>query len=221
MTNSENAGTPVTLLTEANQKLVPRPSLGLLANPIIQTIKSTTRIEDLIGEDIALRQSGAKFMALCPFHQEKTPSFTINAAEGFYHCFGCGAHGDVIDWMTEYRRLTVSQAIRELCARLGMPDPYSPSTPIRPSKPVRTSKDDEIEDLLHVELLVLQQYLFPRVNHRRTIRDSAARNSLPYLEKPPSEPWDREILAADRIVKALRHLYKNARLSTSSDTAGE
>lgn len=212
----------MTLLTEANQKLVPRPSLGLLANPIIQTIKSTTRIEDLIGEDIALRQSGAKFMALCPFHQEKTPSFTINAAEGFYHCFGCGAHGDVIDWMTEYRRLTVSQAIRELCARLGMPDPYSPSTPIRPSKPVRTSKDDEIEDLLHVELLVLQQYLFPRVNHRRTIRDSAARNSLPYLEKPPSEPWDREILAADRIVKALRYLYKNARLSTSSgDTVGE
>lgn len=217
----------MTILTEANQKLVPRPSLGLLANPIIQTIKSTTRIEDLIGEDIALRQSGAEFMALCPFHREKTPSFTVDPVKGFYHCFGCFAHGDVIDWMTEYRRLTVPQAIRELCARLGIPDPYSPSTPIRPSKPARTRKDDEIEDLLYVELLVLQQYLFPRVNHRRTIRDSAARNSLPYLgiparEKPPSEPWDREILAADRIVRGLRHLYKNARLSTSAgDTAGE
>ncbi|MBW8783875.1 MAG: DNA primase, partial [Novosphingobium sp.] len=63
---------------------------------------------------------GHEFKACCPFHNEKTPSFTVNDDKGFYHCFGCGAHGDVIRWMTDQRGLAFMDAVRELAAEAGM-----------------------------------------------------------------------------------------------------
>ena len=74
-----------------------------------------------------LIRAGREFKACCPFHNEKTPSFTVNDEKGFYHCFGCGAHGDVIRFLTDHRGLPFMDAVKELAAKAGMevpaPDP--------------------------------------------------------------------------------------------------
>ena len=74
-----------------------------------------------------LIRAGREFKACCPFHNEKTPSFTVNDEKGFYHCFGCGAHGDAIRFLTEAGGLPFMDAVKELAAKAGMevpaPDP--------------------------------------------------------------------------------------------------
>jgi len=74
-----------------------------------------------------LQKAGREWKACCPFHNEKTPSFTVSDEKGFYHCFGCGAHGDVIRWMTDQRGLSFMDAVKELASEAGMevprPDP--------------------------------------------------------------------------------------------------
>ncbi len=76
-----------------------------------------------------LTRAGREWKACCPFHDEKTPSFYVNDQKGFYHCFGCGAHGDVISWMTEQRGLSFIDACKELASEAGMevpaPDPVA------------------------------------------------------------------------------------------------
>lgn len=74
-----------------------------------------------------LQRAGHEFKACCPFHNEKTPSFYVNDQKGFYHCFGCEAHGDAIRWMTEQQGLQFMDAVKELALIAGMdvpaPDP--------------------------------------------------------------------------------------------------
>src|SRR5690606_30854596 len=86
-----------------------------------------TTLSTLIGKTIKVQKAGREYKACCPFHNEKTPSFTINDEKGFYHCFGCGAHGDAIRWMTDQRGLPFLDAIKELAANAGLevpaPDP--------------------------------------------------------------------------------------------------
>ncbi len=74
----------------------------------ISDLKSRVRLSSLIGETVALRRNGDEYVALCPFHVENTPSFTVVDAKGFFHCFGCPAHGDAIeqdrgDWSGRHR----------------------------------------------------------------------------------------------------------------------
>ena len=74
-----------------------------------------------------LIRAGREWKACCPFHNEKTPSFTVNDDKGFYHCFGCGAHGDAIRFLTDHRGMPFMDAVKELAAKAGMdvpaPDP--------------------------------------------------------------------------------------------------
>ena len=81
----------------------------------------------VISRTTRLTKAGHEFKACCPFHNEKSPSFTVNDSKGFYHCFGCGAHGDAIRWMTDQRGLSFMDAVKELAAEAGMevpaPDP--------------------------------------------------------------------------------------------------
>ena len=76
-----------------------------------------------------LTRAGREFKACCPFHNEKTPSFYVNDEKGFYHCFGCQAHGDAIRWLTDQRGLPFMDAVKELADAAGMelpaPDPRS------------------------------------------------------------------------------------------------
>lgn len=93
----------------------------------LDELRARVTLSSVIGRTTRLTKAGHEFKACCPFHNEKSPSFTVNDQKGFYHCFGCGAHGDAIRWMTDQRGLSFMDAIKELAAEAGMevpaPDP--------------------------------------------------------------------------------------------------
>ncbi len=89
----------------------------------LDELRSRTALSALIGRTVKVTKAGREHKACCPFHNEKTPSFTINDEKGFYHCFGCGAHGDAIRWMTDQRGLPFMDAVKELAAGAGMDVP--------------------------------------------------------------------------------------------------
>lgn len=98
-----------------------------LSPAFLDELRARTSLSTLIGRTVKVQKAGREYKACCPFHNEKTPSFTINDEKGFYHCFGCGAHGDAIRWMTDQRGLPFMEAVKELAQTAGMevpaPDP--------------------------------------------------------------------------------------------------
>jgi len=86
----------------------------------LDELRARVALSGVIGRTTRLTKAGHEFKACCPFHNEKSPSFTVNDAKGFYHCFGCGAHGDAIRWMTDQRGLSFMDAVKELAAEAGM-----------------------------------------------------------------------------------------------------
>ena len=95
----------------------------------LDELRARTTLSALIAPSVKLLKAGREFKACCPFHQEKTPSFTVNDEKGFYHCFGCGAHGDAIRFLTDARGMPFMDAVKELAAKAGMevpaPDPQA------------------------------------------------------------------------------------------------
>ena len=95
----------------------------------LDELRMRTTLSAVIGRTLRLTKAGREFKACCPFHNEKTPSFYVNDEKGFYHCFGCEAHGDAIRWLTDQRGLPFMDAVKELAAEAGMevpaPDPQA------------------------------------------------------------------------------------------------
>ncbi|MBA4091865.1 DNA primase [Sphingobium sp. 3R8] len=89
----------------------------------LDELRARTSLSTLIGKTVKVTKAGREYKACCPFHNEKTPSFTINDEKGFYHCFGCGAHGDAIRWMTDQRGLPFMEAVKELAQAASMDVP--------------------------------------------------------------------------------------------------
>lgn len=83
-------------------------------------LKAQLNIVDIIGREVALKRSGSGYMGLCPFHSEKTPSFSVNEGKQFYHCFGCGKSGDVISFVSEYYKLPFMEAVEKLARENGI-----------------------------------------------------------------------------------------------------
>lgn len=96
---------------------------GRIPDAFIESVLAKTDLVALIKESIELKKSGANYSACCPFHSEKTPSFTVSAVKQFYHCFGCGAHGDAIRFLMEHRRLHFTEAVEALANRIGLEVP--------------------------------------------------------------------------------------------------
>ncbi|WP_153109689.1 DNA primase [Propionivibrio limicola] len=95
----------------------------MIPESFIQELLHRIDIVELIDSYVPLKKAGANFAACCPFHNEKTPSFTVSPAKQFYHCFGCGAHGTAIGFLMEYSGLGFIDAIKELSSRAGLPMP--------------------------------------------------------------------------------------------------
>ena len=89
----------------------------------IAELNDRADIVELVGRFVPLKKAGANFQGLCPFHDEKSPSFSVSPAKQFYHCFGCGAHGNALRFMMEYQGLGFIEAVKELAGQLGMPVP--------------------------------------------------------------------------------------------------
>ncbi|MBC7987912.1 MAG: DNA primase, partial [Sphingomonadaceae bacterium] len=98
-----------------------------LSPAFLDELRLRTTLSALIGKQVKLTRAGREWKACCPFHNEKTPSFTVSDEKGFYHCFGCSAHGDAIRWLTDARGLSFIDAVKELADAAGMqlpaPDP--------------------------------------------------------------------------------------------------
>lgn len=89
----------------------------------IDELRARVSIADVIGAKVKLTKKGREYQGLCPFHNEKTPSFTVNESKGFYHCFGCGAHGDIIKFEMEANGLPFIDALQKLAHQAGLQMP--------------------------------------------------------------------------------------------------
>ena len=100
-----------------------------LSPAFLDELRARTLLSAVISPSVKLIRAGREWKACCPFHKEKTPSFTINDEKGFYHCFGCGAHGDAIRFLTDARGLPFMDAVKELASKAGLdvpaPDPQA------------------------------------------------------------------------------------------------
>ena len=95
----------------------------MIPESFIQDLLARVDIVDLIDTYVPLKKAGANYAACCPFHNEKSPSFTVSPSKQFYHCFGCGAHGTAIGFLMEYQGLGFVDTIKELAGRVGMQVP--------------------------------------------------------------------------------------------------
>lgn len=95
----------------------------LLADLTAERVKDATDLAALVGQVVKLRKQGAAFVGLCPFHSERSPSFQVVPARGFYHCFGCGKHGDAFAWLMEREGLSFPEALEHLARAAGIEVP--------------------------------------------------------------------------------------------------
>ncbi len=111
-----------------------RSSHGRAPDGQLEEFKARLPLLDIIGRQVRLIRRGNKHVGLCPFHQEKSPSFTVFPDQGNYHCFGCGAHGTAIDFVMATEGLGFTEALRRLADLTGIPAPLrEPAGPKRPS----------------------------------------------------------------------------------------
>ena len=93
------------------------------SDPLVERVREASDIAAVVGEYVSLRKAGARLAGLCPFHREKTPSFYVNPSMQAFHCFGCGAGGDVFSFLMQHEKMTFPEAVRHLAARSGVPFP--------------------------------------------------------------------------------------------------
>jgi DNA primase len=110
-----------------------------------QDLLNRIDIVDVVSRHVQLKKGGANFQGLCPFHNEKTPSFTVSPAKQFYHCFGCGAHGNAIGFLMAYASLGYVDAVKELAASAGLQVPDE-----RPRTPEEAARKEREPDLYAV-----------------------------------------------------------------------
>ncbi len=100
---------------------------GLIPQHFIDDLIARADIIEVIGKRVQLKKAGREFKANCPFHDEKTPSFTVSPAKGFYHCFGCGAHGTALGFLMEYDHMSFVEAVENLASSMGIEVPRDES----------------------------------------------------------------------------------------------
>ena len=107
---------------------------GQIPTQFIDELLARVDIVDIIDTRVPLKKAGKNLHACCPFHNEKTPSFTVSQEKQFYHCFGCGAHGTAIGFLMEYDQLSFPEAIQELADHVGMTVPTTQQASLSPVK---------------------------------------------------------------------------------------
>ena len=140
----------------------------MIPRPFIQDLLSRVDIVDVVDRHVKLKRAGANFVACCPFHSEKSPSFTVSPTKQFYHCFGCGAHGTAVGFLMEYNGLGFVDAIKELAHGVGM------SVPEVQPDPAVQRKAEAGEDL-HGVLLKAAHY------YRAQLKDAS--HAIDYLKR--------------------------------------
>lgn len=110
-------------------------------NDTVREVAERLSIAEVIGEYVSLKRSGSNFLGLCPFHGEKTPSFNVNPAREIFHCFGCGAGGDIFSFVMKIEGISFPEALRKLAARAGVAIEERPLTDAE--KQLKTERDQQ------------------------------------------------------------------------------
>lgn len=140
--------------------------MARISDSFIQELLARADIVELISSYMPLKKTGANYSGLCPFHSEKTPSFTVSAKKQFYHCFGCGVHGDAINFISSYQKLDFIEALEVLASRYGMVVP-------RDNQQERNYQD--IKDINYMLKLA-------SVYYSKELRKPVAANCVNYLK---------------------------------------
>jgi DNA primase len=162
--------------------------------PFIHDLLNRVNIVDAIDRHVSLKKAGANYIACCPFHNEKTPSFTVSPTKQFYHCFGCGAHGNAINFLMEYSGYSFVEAVQHLAAFTGMPMPEPQSTPNKGIRPTTGTQPDKtathtIQDAYEAMRIATRFYreqlkqsnsAISYLKHRKLTGDTAARFAIGY-----------------------------------------
>ena len=121
----------------------------MIPSDFIDDLLAKTDIVDIIDERVPLKKSGANYMACCPFHKEKTPSFSVSPSKQFYHCFSCGAHGSAIGFLMEQQGMSFPDAVQYLADRAGMTVPHEKGRIEAPEiRAERKKKQQTLEETL-------------------------------------------------------------------------
>jgi DNA primase len=139
----------------------------MIPEDFIQTLLARIDIVDVIDRHVPLRKAGANYQACCPFHSEKTPSFTVSPTKQFYHCFGCSAHGTAIRFLMEYAGKSFPDAVEELARDAGLEVP-------RDERPGAAERREQTLDLAALMLLAAKHY-------RSALRESP--RAIEYLKQ--------------------------------------
>jgi DNA primase len=139
----------------------------MIPHDFIQTLLARIDIVDVVDRHVPLKKAGANYVACCPFHSEKTPSFTVSQTKQFYHCFGCGAHGTAVGFLMEYAGKSFPEAIEELARDAGLEVPR-----VEP-RPGEVQRREEAQDLASLLLTAAKYY-------RAQLRD--APRAIEYLK---------------------------------------
>ncbi len=128
----------------------------------LDNIRQHFRISEVISSRMQLKRHGREFMGLCPFHSEKTPSFTVNDEKGFFHCFGCNAHGDVIGFIKDYDNIHFVEAIKYLADQAGLKLPEA-----TPEQQQQFDKNEVLYQIMEKTTVWFEQQLHSTVNGRK------------------------------------------------------
>lgn len=153
-------------------------SSSVLREEIKNRVREAADIVQVIGEVVELKKAGSRFTGLCPFHAEKTPSFSVNPQGQFFHCFGCGESGDVFSFLMKYGRLTFPEALKELARRYQIDLPAPELTPA------------EKERLREREMLYRVNEEAARIFHQFLVEAPEAEEARAYLHRrgvPPAQ----------------------------------
>ena len=133
----------------------------------IEELRNRVSLSSVVGKRVKLTRRGNEYTGLCPFHKEKTPSFTVSEDKGFYHCFGCGAHGDAISFLMGIEKMSFTEAIENLAHSVGMEVPKS-----SPAEAARFQKQTSLYGIMEKACLFYQEQL----------KKNAGRKALEYLK---------------------------------------
>lgn len=142
-----------------------------LPRGFLDELRARVSIVDVVGKKVRLIRKGHEYSGLCPFHNEKTPSFTVSADKGFYHCFGCGAHGDVLSFEMQANGLSFMEAVERLAAQAGLEVPQS-----TPEEAARSKRAATVLEAIEAACRFYEQRL--RMPEGREALAYAARRAL-------------------------------------------
>ncbi|MGD9389599.1 MAG: DNA primase, partial [Thioalkalispiraceae bacterium] len=187
---------------------------GRIPQSFIDELMNRVDVVDVIDARVPLKKAGKEYKACCPFHNEKTPSFTVSQSKQFYHCFGCGAHGTAVGFLMDYEHMSFPEAVEELARSVGM---QVPREAVSPEQARRHSENEGLYQILEKSDQFYQAQLRQHPQARQAVSYLKDRGLSGEIAKvfgigfaPPG--WDNLLKALGTSEEAKQQLLKTGML---------